>query len=257
MTVAAGGLVLDLDGTVVDSEPLVDAGWTTLLTRHLGKAPPAVETLTGWSFSSRYRWALQYGGLPAPHTLRAELDAEVETAMAGGLPVFPDALALISAAQHRRIPVALATQSSRRRMASALAAAGLEATFTVEVSSDDAALPKPAPDLYLTACKRLKIPSNQCLAAEDTVVGAKAAQAAGLTVIGINRGKPDAALTSIADVVTHTLCPRQLLSVCSGLPDTRDLLMLLAHPEPSDFGRPARSHPDIRATKRLSVNAAL
>ena len=64
--------------------------------------------------------------------------------------------------------------------------AGFEDRFDVVVSAHETAAPKPAPDPYLEACRRLGVePGPAVVALEDSPTGVAAARAAGLTVIGI------------------------------------------------------------------------
>lgn len=77
------------------------------------------------------------------------------------------------------IPFCLATNSAEINARECLALAGLERTFSVIISRDDVHHGKPAPDVFLTAAKRLQQPIGQCLALEDSLVGISAAQAAG------------------------------------------------------------------------------
>jgi beta-phosphoglucomutase-like phosphatase (HAD superfamily) len=73
---------------------------------------------------------------------------------------------------------------------------------------DDVANPKPAPDLYLAACKRLAASPGAVIALEDSPPGVAAASAAGLTVIGIPsvpgvQLAADMVAASLADTAVH------------------------------------------------------
>ena len=58
-------------------------------------------------------------------------------------------------------------------------------TFDAIVTSDDVAHAKPAPDLYLLACKRLGVAPADALALEDSASGVASAKAAGMTCIAV------------------------------------------------------------------------
>jgi HAD superfamily hydrolase (TIGR01509 family) len=98
-------------------------------------------------------------------------------------------------------PVAVASSSPRRLVDAALGAAGLE--FEVIVAGDQVAQPKPAPDLYLEACRLLGVPPARATALEDSGTGIASARAAGLYVIGIP-SLPGVQLD--ADLVAASLC---------------------------------------------------
>jgi HAD superfamily hydrolase (TIGR01509 family) len=93
----------------------------------------------------------------------------------------PGARDLVAALAH--LPVAVASSSNRRLVDAALAAAGL--TFDVTVAGDEVAHPKPAPDLYLEACRLLDVEPRSAIALEDSGTGVASARAAGLYVIGV------------------------------------------------------------------------
>jgi HAD superfamily hydrolase (TIGR01509 family) len=79
--------------------------------------------------------------------------------------------------------MAVASSSPRRLVDAALAAAGLE--FDHVIAGDQVAQPKPAPDLYLEACRLVGVAPADAVALEDSGTGVAAARAAGVYVIGI------------------------------------------------------------------------
>jgi beta-phosphoglucomutase-like phosphatase (HAD superfamily) len=77
--------------------------------------------------------------------------------------------------------------------------------FQFLLSGDEVEHGKPAPDIYLTAAKRLDVLPSDCFVLEDSHNGATAAKRAGMTCIGFqnpNSGKQD---LSIADVLVNTI----------------------------------------------------
>ena len=83
------------------------------------------------------------------------------------------------------MPFAIATSSTRDQAREKLAAARLTDSFDIVVTRSDVPDPKPAPDVYLLAAKRLGIDPTRCLAFEDSDIGARAARAAGMTVVQV------------------------------------------------------------------------
>jgi HAD superfamily hydrolase (TIGR01509 family) len=81
------------------------------------------------------------------------------------------------------LPMAVASSSPRKLVDAALGAAGL--AFEVSVAGDEVPHPKPSPDLYLEACRRLGVAPADAVAVEDSGTGVAAAKAAGLYVVGI------------------------------------------------------------------------
>ena len=97
----------------------------------------------------------------------------------------PGAAELVADLLAAGIPIALATNSPRVFCERALIAGGMDGRFAAVVCSDDVPNPKPEPDVYLEACRRLAADPARSVALEDSPTGASAARAAGMTVIGI------------------------------------------------------------------------
>ena len=83
------------------------------------------------------------------------------------------------------ILLGLASNSPRFLVDDALATAGFADAFDTIVTSDDVDHAKPAPDIYLLACRRLGVDPSGALALEDSTSGVLAAKAAGLTCIAV------------------------------------------------------------------------
>ncbi len=94
------------------------------------------------------------------------------------------ALELVSEVQ-AHLPVAVASNAPRAVLTKVLASAHLAGLFDVSLSADDVTSPKPAPDLYLTACQKLGQPPQKTIAFEDSPAGAASARSAGCYVIGV------------------------------------------------------------------------
>lgn len=102
-----------------------------------------------------------------------------------GAPPMPGAAELVAALRERGTPVGLATNSTRALVEKALAKSGLADSFDIVIAADEVAHPKPAPDLYLTACAGLGADPASAVALEDSPTGAAAARAAGMFVVGV------------------------------------------------------------------------
>jgi len=102
------------------------------------------------------------------------------------------------------LPIGLASSSPRRLIDATLARFGLSGHFLVTVSGQEVAQAKPFPDVYWRAASILGVDPSQCLALEDSKNGARAARAAGMTVIAV----PELDMSGfegIADVVVRDL----------------------------------------------------
>lgn len=118
--------------------------------------------------------------------LMAELDRMVVAELEHGVEAMVGARDLLERLQAQGTPIGLVSNSPLSFVERSLAIVGFEAIFDAIVSGHEVAEPKPAPDPYLEACRRIGIdPGPSVIALEDSPTGVAAARAAGLTVIGV------------------------------------------------------------------------
>lgn len=178
-------LLLDLDGTLVDSEPIHRAGFERWFAHRGWPFDREVAALfTGRRADDVFRtvdgpWS---GG--EPDAMFAEIVAMVPR---DRLPdAVPGAVATLERAAVAGIPLALVTSASVRWADKALASLGGLSRFDVVVTRDDVAVGKPDPSCYALACERLRVDAGSALACEDAPQGVVAAVAAGVgTVVGV------------------------------------------------------------------------
>ncbi len=117
--------------------------------------------------------------------IMAELDDLVMIeARAGGTPL-PGARELVRALGEAGIPIALVSNSPPEFVRAVIGPTGLEASFEFLVTPVDGFRPKPAPDLYLEASRRLGSSPTEMVVLEDSRPGVGGALAAGARVIGV------------------------------------------------------------------------
>lgn len=205
-------VVFDLDGLLVDSEPLQIAAWEQFLAAH-GRTLSA--GLLSGMFGLRV-WdaaALLIERLELPLTVDAvvsQRDSLFLDAIPGNLRPMPGAQRLVRALTERGLPIGLATSGHRRYVDVVLAELDLSGLFGVEVTGEQVALGKPAPDIYLAAAMGLGISPGRCLALEDAPHGIASARAAGMHCLAVpnemTAGLPgfdlaDGVLESLDDVL--------------------------------------------------------
>jgi HAD superfamily hydrolase (TIGR01509 family) len=198
-------IVFDCDGLLVDTEGC----WTI--------AETELFVARGLTFAATDKEALIGVSVPAACALLADLFADGSSAeqverellirvakiialegrpMEGAVGLLALALA--------RLPTAVASNSPRSLLDQALAVGGFSTLPSVTVAADEVENPKPAPDLYLSACARLGVAPGDALAVEDSATGIRAAAAAGMrtvgvpTLTGVDIGA-ERTLTSLAD----------------------------------------------------------
>ncbi|MGH2787790.1 MAG: HAD family hydrolase [Actinomycetota bacterium] len=181
-----GGVVFDLDGVLVDSER-VCYELALRVAREAGADLPesAYAQFVGAAPSEFWAWMRDHFALK--ETTEQLLDnKQGELLEWYRTPVWmPGAMRLVESLTDAGVPCAVASSSPRSFIEAALSAGSLEARIRVVVSVDDPDLvrPKPNPDVYLQACRKLRIEPARCVAIEDSPTGALAAQSAGLRVI--------------------------------------------------------------------------
>jgi HAD superfamily hydrolase (TIGR01509 family) len=179
-------VVFDLDGVLLESEIAWTRAETDLFARY-GKLYGDVEKrlLIGGSLADTGRTLERLlNGVRNADQLVEELVELATIEFARGVTPMPGAVELIDELRGRR-PIAVASNSLRRMVDLALDGSGLDGAFDAVIAGDEVQRPKPAPDIYLEAARRLGSPPEQAVAIEDSPTGAAAARAAGMFVIGI------------------------------------------------------------------------
>jgi HAD superfamily hydrolase (TIGR01509 family) len=203
------GLVFDWDGTLVDSQTAyVEAFRSTLATSGYQMSVADADYVVGRAFPDCLAYFSNFANFRSPSSFEQEWRADFNTRLEGGIPVFPDAVECLEYANALNLPLAVATQTPRRQFEIALDAVGLRHLVPVSVCRDEVGRPKPAPDLYITACSRIGQPPSQCLAIEDSPTGAASARDAGLVVLAVARDPAKReALKKLSHTVVDTLRP--------------------------------------------------
>jgi HAD superfamily hydrolase (TIGR01509 family) len=115
-----------------------------------------------------------------------ELNALVVAELERGVEAMVGARELLELLREHGVPIGLVSNSPLRFVQRSIEIVGFEGHFDVVLSAHEVAAPKPAPDPYLEACRRLGVePGPAVVALEDSPTGVAAARAAGLTVIGV------------------------------------------------------------------------
>ncbi len=198
--------ILDYDGLLVDSEPAWAAAEAELFARHgMPIAAGELPDTHGQSVQATVEMYAERIGTPA-----ADLYAELLTSMlhryATEVPLRPGVLTLVSGLRGR-MRLAVASNSSTDLVLAGLHRHGLDGAFDHVVSAPEVGRSKPAPDVYLEACRRLGVAPAAAIAFEDSTPGVAAAKAAGLVCVGIPERDPvdlseaDIVLASLEDVV--------------------------------------------------------
>jgi len=181
-----GAVIFDMDGLMLDTEPLYKLAWQTAA-EELGypiddrfyatlvgrPTEDCEQELVGQCSPGfpldrfRVRWRNIWKAEVAEHGIQQK-------------PGLPEFLAFLD---EQRLPVAVATSSETEYTTFSLRHAGLDGYFRVIVTSNEVARGKPAPDIYLEAARRLEVVPSACVAFEDSEAGILAATRAGMRAL--------------------------------------------------------------------------
>ena len=206
-----GALLFDMDGLMVDSEP----AWFELQSEFAGAR--------GGTWNTDLARRCVGGGLVNALRVMHEtfgFEVDVERDMATMMDMFVarvdrlelkrGLLDLLNAACAGNVPCAVASSSSRRLVDATLNRFGIRDRFGAIVTGDAVARPKPAPDIFLEAGRRLGAPPAACVVLEDSLAGVRAGRAANMYVIAVPEAADDA-FAGLADAVVPDLSFAQRL----------------------------------------------
>lgn len=201
---AIDSVVFDLDGVLIETEQEWNEVRKEFAARHGGRwnadDHPTVmgANSTQWAEYMRDRAGIR---LPA-RQIYEEVINGLRARYSKHLPLMPGAWEAV-AALAPKFKLGVASSSPLELIEHSLELAGLRKCFQAVVSSDEVAVGKPAPDVYLEACRRLQTEPASAAAIEDSSNGLRAAASAGLAVVAIPNVAypPDPEALALADIV--------------------------------------------------------
>lgn len=201
-------VVFDLDGVLIDSEPVWEEVRRQVVAGHGGQwAADSQRRLMGMSTGEWARYLGEELGVALPPEQVADLVIEQMAARySEHLPLMPgavDAVRRLAA----RWPLGLGSSAPATLIQTVLITAGLRDDFAVIMSTEQVAAGKPAPDIYLAVTGQLGRRPADCAAIEDSTNGLKSAATAGLAVVAVPhpRYPPDPTALAQATLVVDNL----------------------------------------------------
>ena len=179
-------LIFDMDGVLIDSNPLHRQAWE-IFNRRFGL--DTTEAMHESMYGKRNDEIVRnfFGDLPPEEIALRGADKEklYREMVAGKIEDFlvPGVRTFLE--RYRFAPIAVASNAEPENIALILDAGGLRPYFPVIVDGHQVRNPKPHPDIYLRAAELLGIPPADCLVFEDSHSGVAAGLAAGMRVIGV------------------------------------------------------------------------
>lgn len=206
-TGAVRGVIFDMDGLMVDTEPLAARAWHEVLAAYGRTLDDALyHRMVGHRTLESARMVLAAVDLPlTADELAARKTARFAEIRARGVPPMPGLFDVVAALARRGLPWGVATSSPRQHAVEILAQLNLTAACRAIAAGDEVRHGKPAPDVYALAAARLGVPPAACLALEDSAPGCRAAQAAGMRVVAVPNGATETADFSFVPAVYPSL----------------------------------------------------
>lgn len=180
-------LIFDWDGTLADSH---DANYRALaetMSAHGGSVTRDwFDTRTGTSAEDAIRLLVSEFGYELDSDITSILQ-ERERRYLEQLSSVKEVSAVLDVVRQYqgRLPMAVASGASRNTVIATMDAIGVSRLFDAVLTREEAKRGKPAPDLFLLAAARLKIPPSGCVVYEDSDEGMLAARDAGMRAIDV------------------------------------------------------------------------
>lgn len=179
------GAIFDMDGVLVDSEPLYQANWTQLA-EAFGQTPnPNFPVAVGGTNGEEMRQVIRnfYPSVD-PYAFQKACIARVGQIIdEQGVPLKAGVRELLQFFRARGIKIAVASSAARERILKNLQKTEILDAFDTVVSSLEVAHGKPEPDIFLAAARQLSLAPEECYVFEDSINGVRAGMAAGCAVV--------------------------------------------------------------------------
>ena len=199
-------MLWDLDGTLIDSEEYHWQSWLETM-RGEGREISRAQFLGCFGQKNDRILSDWLGPEATPERIVRVADAKEASyrnlMRAGGLqwlPGIPDWTRRLATEGWRQ---AIASSAPRANIDAVLEVLGAGDVFDAIVSAEDVRHGKPAPDVFLAAAARLRVPPDRCIVVEDAMAGIEAAKRAGMRSIGVRgaaKAGPDLAAAEIAEL---------------------------------------------------------
>jgi len=209
-------LVFDMDGVIIDSEP-IHAGIALNVLKDFNKEASLSELLKFSGIRNDEMWSVMRRRYGIDETVENLVERQSQYTQqyfrheklkpVEGIP------GLMKSARKHGLKIALATSSPREFAEHVLAKVGLIEYFDALVTGDDISHSKPDPEIYLKAAELLGIAADECIAIEDAPAGIESAKRAGMKCVAfIGSGQQD---TTWADFVVSSIWDIDLDKICT------------------------------------------
>ncbi len=201
-------VIFDMDGVLIDSEPLHTLADNQILIDSGITAPATYfERFVGWTNQSMWEEIKKdyHIAASAEELMELQMPLKIKLLQAGDYIPIPGIVDLLEQITGMNIPIAIASSSPRQFIEAVLEKLGLKNYVKLWLSGEEVERGKPAPDIFLKVAELLNVNPNDCIVIEDSSSGVSAAKKAGMRCIGfrnINSGNQD---LSGADIIVNKI----------------------------------------------------
>jgi HAD superfamily hydrolase (TIGR01509 family) len=211
-------VIFDMDGVLVDSEPLINAAAIAMF-REKGLVVQSDDFLpfVGAGEDRYIGGVAEHYGLPLDVPAAKHRTYEIYLDLVPSrLEAFPGVLELVHACREAGLLIAVASSADMIKVRANLETIGLPVKFwDAVVTGEDVKNKKPAPDIFLSAARKLGVTAPECVVVEDAVNGIQAAHAAGMRCVAVAATFPsdqlpeaDVIRDNIAQILLSDLAPQ-------------------------------------------------
>lgn len=180
-------VIFDMDGVLIDSEPIHAEATRALLADYGVEYPPETDD-NFYGCTDRDVFGLlraRYHLIPSEEQLAASWIARVVGLLEQPLRPMAGVPGVLHQLKGSGLRLALASSSAPEIIGATLTGLGLAGMFELVVSGHDVERGKPSPDIFLEACRRMGVSREACLVVEDSFNGVSSAVAAGIRCVAV------------------------------------------------------------------------
>jgi len=197
------GVIFDMDGVIIDSQPMHFLGdRLTLLHYHVDASFEELQRYAGTCDKNRYKiWKEKFHLEPSVKELIEYRDQTIQELMgSSNIEATKGIMKLLLDIKENSMKLALASSSTYEFIDTVLSKLNIKELFDVIVSGDDISKGKPAPDIFLKAAELISCAPNACVVIEDSTNGVNGARNANMKCIGYinkNSGNQDISASTV------------------------------------------------------------
>lgn len=214
-------VIFDCDGVLVNSEPIYAQAFSNTL-REFGYHVDATllrTSLRGKSMPDCYKWLNTHYSFSATDTFNEALLLASEQLLSTRLQSVEGAKEVVKSVV---LPKAVASNGLKATVTENIKRCGFDGFFNEHIyTAEMVSYPKPAPDLYVYAAKKMGVKASHCCVIEDSPLGVQAARAAGMKVCFLTHGEFD-----IGDASFNNILGDQAVGVALTMRDVEQWLIL-------------------------------